>query len=102
MRLQIFHETHYRYSAPVVLSQQVLHLTPRALPWQDCEQHRISIEPAASETVKRTDYYGNHALHVVVAAPHEALLVRAESVVSVKPRARERRAAPKTAALMFA
>ena len=97
MRLHVVHETHYRYSAPVVLSQQVLHLTPRALPWQECEQHRISVEPAASEVIERTDYYGNRALHVVVAAPHEALLVRGESVVNVKPRARERRAAPKTA-----
>ena len=96
MRLHVVHETHYRYSAPVVLSQQVLHLTPRALPWQECEQHRISVEPAAGETVERTDYYGNRAVHVVVAAPHESLLVRAESVVNVKPRVRERRAAPKT------
>ena len=41
MRLHIIHETQYRYSAPVVLSQQLLHLTPRTLPWQTCEQHRI-------------------------------------------------------------
>jgi transglutaminase-like putative cysteine protease len=96
MRLHIVHETRYRYSAPVALSQQVLHLSPRALPWQDCEQHSISIQPAAGEMAERADYYGNREVHVVVAAPHEALLVRAESVVNVKRRARERRAAPKT------
>ena len=30
MRLHVVHETHYRYSSPVVLSQQLLHLTPRS------------------------------------------------------------------------
>src|SRR5712675_695945 len=34
MRLSIMHETQYRYSNPVALSQQLLHLTPRALPWE--------------------------------------------------------------------
>jgi transglutaminase-like putative cysteine protease len=97
MRLHIIHETQYRYSAPVVLSQQLLHLTPRELPWQKTEAHRITIDPAAGEMAERPDYFGNRTVHALVAAPHEALLVRAESVVSVKPRAKERRAAPKTA-----
>jgi transglutaminase-like putative cysteine protease len=87
MRLRIFHETHYRYSAPVVLSQQLLHLTPRALPWQACHAHRISIEPTANEIAEREDYYGNRTVHLLVAAPHEALIVRADSDVTVQPRA---------------
>lgn len=97
MRLHVVHETHYRYSAPVVLSQQLLHLTPRDLPWQKTEEHRITIDPPAGEIAEGADYYGNRTVHALVAAPHEALLVRAESVVNVKPRARERRAAPRTA-----
>ena len=96
MRLSILHETHYRYSAPVVLSQQLLHLTPRTLPWQACERHRITVEPAAGEVAEREDYFGNRTVHLLLAAPHESLLVRAESEVNVKPRARERRSAPKT------
>jgi transglutaminase-like putative cysteine protease len=79
-----------------VLSQQLLHLTPRELPWQTCERHRITVEPTAGEIAEREDYYGNRTMHVLVALPHEALVVRAESEVNVKPRARERRAAPKT------
>jgi transglutaminase-like putative cysteine protease len=35
-------------------------------------------------------------MHVLVAVPHEELVVRAESEVTVQPRAKERRAAPKT------
>ena len=95
MRLHIVHETHYRYSAPVVLSQQLLHLTPRTLPWQTCEQHHIVVEPTAGEFTEREDYYGNRTVHLLVAAPHEALVVRADSEVNVQPRPRERRSAPK-------
>jgi transglutaminase-like putative cysteine protease len=95
VRLHILHETHYRYSAPVVLSQQLLHLTPRTLPWQTCERHRIAVEPAAGEVAEREDYFGNRTVHLLLAVPHEALLVRAESEVNVMPRARERRSAPK-------
>ncbi len=97
MQLHIFHETHYRYSAPVVLSQQLLHLTPRTLPWQSCERHRITVEPTAGEMAEREDYYGNRTVHLLIAAPHDALVVRAESDVTVQPRARERRSAPKVA-----
>lgn len=96
MRLRITHETQYRYSSPVVLSQQLLHLTPRALPWQRCAAHRIAVEPTAGELWEREDYYGNRTMHLVLAVPHEALLVRAESEVSVQPRARAALGAPKT------
>jgi transglutaminase-like putative cysteine protease len=95
MRLSIFHETHYRYSSPVVLSQQLLHLTPRTLPWQTCDAHRISVEPAAGETAEREDYYGNRTRHLLLAVPHEALVVRAESEVSVRPRAQSALGAPR-------
>ena len=95
MRLSIVHDTHYRYSSPVVLSQQLLHLTPRALPWQTCDAHRISVEPTAGEIAEREDYYGNRTLHLLLAVPHDALVVRAESEVSVKPRAQIALGAPK-------
>ena len=95
MRLHILHETQYRYSSPVALSQQLLHLSPRVLPWQSCERHRITVEPPAAEMNDRLDYYGNRTVQLLVAAPHEALVVRAESDVNVKPRAQAALAAPK-------
>lgn len=97
MRLSIFHETHYRYSSPVVLSQQLLHLTPRTLPWQTCEAHRISVEPIAGEIAEREDYYGNRTQHLLLAVPHEALVVRAHSEVNVSPRAQIALGSPKLA-----
>jgi len=95
MRLHVVHETHYGYASPVPLSQQLLHLTPRSLPWQSCEAHCITVEPAAAEMVERTDYYGNRSVHLLVASPHEALNVRAESEVTVSPRAAAALAAPR-------
>jgi len=95
MRLSIIHETQYHYSAPVVLSQQFLHLTPRTLPYQSCEAHRITLEPAAGELSERDDYFGNRTVRALVASPHEALVVRVESEVTTLPRARAASAAPK-------
>ena len=97
MRLHIVHDTQYRYSSPAVVSQQLLHLSPRALPWQSCESHRISTAPTANEFTEREDYYGNRTLHLLIAVPHDALVVRAESEVSVKPRAQSALAAPRVA-----
>ena len=96
MRLQVVHETRYRYSSPVLLSQQLLHLTPRALPWQAVRSHRITVAPAAGEFDEREDYYGNRTVHMLLAAPHEELVVHAESEVEVAPREKTVLAAPAT------
>jgi transglutaminase-like putative cysteine protease len=90
MRYQVIHETVYSYESPVVLSQQLLHLTPRPLPFQAIEAHRIAVEPAPGETVARADYFGNPVTQIVLAVPHSSLAVRAESQVTVQPRAQER------------
>ena len=96
MRLSVTHETRYRYSSPVVLSQQLLHLTPRVLPWQSCHAHQIDVEPTASEMTEREDYYGNRTASLVIAVPHGELVVRAASSVSVEPRASAALAAPRS------
>jgi transglutaminase-like putative cysteine protease len=96
MKLSVTHETQYRYSTPVLLSQQLLHLSPRALAWQRCDKHEISVEPTANEMTQREDYYGNRTASLVIAVPHQTLTVRAASVVTVEPRAHAALAAPKT------
>jgi len=89
MRYQVIHETVYSYESPVVLSQQLLHLTPRPLPFQAREAHHIAVEPAPGETTAREDYFGNPVTQIVLAAPHSSLAVRAESRVTVRSRAQE-------------
>lgn len=86
MRLHIVHETHYSYSSPVVLSQQLMHLAPRTLGWQTCDEHRLRVEPEPGEFDEGTDFFGNRTARTLIAAPHESLRVHAESTVSVAPR----------------
>ena len=58
MKYQVIHETLYRYESPVVLSQQLLHLTPRVVDFQRLQAHRIDVQPAPAESGTREDYFG--------------------------------------------
>ena len=87
MRYEVLHETRYRYEAPVALSQQLLHLTPRILEHQQLVEHRVDVSPEPAERASRADYFGNPVTQVMLAAPHSELLVRAASRVEVAPRA---------------
>ncbi|HEY6722206.1 MAG TPA: transglutaminase N-terminal domain-containing protein, partial [Burkholderiales bacterium] len=97
MRLNVIHETHYSYSSPVVLSQQIMHLAPRALDRQYCHEHHLSIEPEPGEFGEGADFFGNRTARILIAAPHDDLLVRAVSTVSVAPREEQALALPQTA-----
>ena len=94
MRLNVVHETHYSYSNPVVVSQQLLHLTPRELPWQQCHAHDLDVAPKPGEFSERTDFFGNRAARLLIAEPHEELRVRATTTVSVAPRGQRALALP--------
>lgn len=83
---RVVHETSYVYENRVAVAQQLLHLTPRELPWQRRVAHAIVIDPEPSETTEHLDYFGNLVCHAVLASPHAALRVRAESEVSVQSR----------------
>lgn len=82
----VVHETHYEYAAPVALSQQLLHLTPRSLPYQQVLAHDIDVEPVPSEVSEREDYFGNRVVRLALQTPHQELRVRAESTVAVRER----------------
>lgn len=97
LRYHVRHETHYHYSAPVVLSQQLLHLTPRVLPWQARLQHDIRLEPEPSESECREDYFGNPVTRIALLAPHQSLGVHAQSVVEVASREAATRPGPSEA-----
>jgi len=82
-RYRIIHDTEYAYAAPVSLSRQLLHLTPREVPWQRCLEHRLDIEPASALRLERRDVFGNPVTLLALEAPHETLRVRAETTVDV-------------------
>ena len=83
MRYSVVHETCYRYASPVALGHQLLHLTPRALPWQTVLSHTLQVEPQPEELQSSNDYFGNPVTHVVLCAPHRTLRVLASSIVEV-------------------
>ena len=94
VRYGIVHETRYLYTSPVVLSQQLLHLTPRNLPWQHCLEHRIAINPQPAEDCNREDYFCNSVKQILLAAPHNVLSVHAKSTVEIRGRVEQSKGIP--------
>jgi transglutaminase-like putative cysteine protease len=63
MRFSVYHETHYRYSAPVALAAHVLRLTPRA-DRAILRMHCLTIDPLPSVRQGPMDRYGNPLTHL--------------------------------------
>jgi len=85
-RYRVLHTTGYRYSAPVALSRQLLHLTPREFEVQRVLEHELSIDPLPEETATSRDYFGNSITHIVLSTAHQSLSLAARSIVEVMPR----------------
>ncbi|MDD2988002.1 MAG: transglutaminase family protein [Zoogloea sp.] len=80
----IIHETEYApCGVPVSLAQHLLHLIPRELPWQTRESGGITIEPDLARLSEGEDAFGNPVAWLSLDTPHDGLLVRAESHVTV-------------------
>ncbi len=83
-RYRIEHRTAYRYSDSVSASYGRGYLRPRELPWQDCEEHTLVIEPAPSDAAESTDVYGNVDSYFHVTKTHTELVVTGVSIVQVR------------------
>ena len=87
----VVHETRYDYESHVSLSRQLLHLAPRDAAsdcaWQTCDEHRLIITPVPTLQFARIDAFGNPITQIAIEAPHSSLVVRAESLIEVRPRA---------------
>ena len=80
----VIHETEYPpCGVPVSLSQHLLHLIPRALPWQSRESGCIVVEPDLARLIEGEDAFGNPVTWLSLDTPHDGLMVRAESRVTV-------------------
>ena len=85
-RLEVVHETHYAYAAPVSLSHHVAHLQPLDAPGQRLLGCRIEIDPMPSFRLDTTDVFGNACSHFELTVAHHELRVRATSHVALSPR----------------
>ncbi len=85
-RYAVEHLTRYAYTAPVSQSWQLVHLVPRALPWQRLLAHALYIDPAPDERHDAPDSFGNTVTHFALHGAHRQLRVRMECVVEVGAR----------------
>jgi transglutaminase-like putative cysteine protease len=83
---RVEHYTAYRYSEPVMLSHQQLHLTPRPLDYQPVQEHEVVIKPAPTQQRKMTDPFGNPLTEIAIEAAHTALDIIARTTVAVAGR----------------
>lgn len=83
----VVHETKYTYEQPVGLSRQILHLSPRALPWQSVTAHETTVTPSPEGGIaSAVDAFGNPTRAFCIDTDHDELVVRAESSVVVTAR----------------
>lgn len=84
MRYQITHVTEYHYAEPVAVCHNQVHLVPRHLPHQFCEDFRLVITPEPTDRARRTDYFGNPVEYFSILDAHIGLTVTAVSQVDVR------------------
>ena len=83
MIYEVSHRTVYRYSTPVVQSQHVLHMSPRAVARQTVKGHALLIDPAPTIRTERDDYDGNRAVMFDIEQEHHELIIHARSTIDV-------------------
>jgi transglutaminase-like putative cysteine protease len=84
MRLDITHDTRYRYSPAVQTAQHVAHLQPADTPCQTVISHWMQIEPEA-KVLHHIDAFLNHRAYWALTNPHDGLWVRAYSDIETQP-----------------
>jgi len=80
---RVRHETAYAYGGTVDLAAHMLHLRPRALPWQRVLSSRIETRPAVSRQEEGRDHFGNPVTWLFLDSAHDSFTVIAEAEVDV-------------------
>ena len=83
MIYQVRHITKYDYGTPVDLGAHLLHLTPRALPWQNIHSASLTADPTPSSTSGAQDCFGNDVTWLFLDKSHTAFEVTLDAVVDV-------------------
>jgi transglutaminase-like putative cysteine protease len=84
----VIHETEYRYRWPVSLSQQLLHLQPRDMPWQRVHSLSLTVSPLPVQRHNGEDSFGNPCTRLEINQPHTVLNVCAKMHLEVMERPR--------------
>ncbi len=85
MIYRVCHRTSYAYASPVDLGTHMLHLQPRALPWQRVISSRLAANPEPAGLRQGTDCFGNSVSWMFLDTPHPAFEVTLDATVEVTP-----------------
>ncbi|MDO5625690.1 MAG: transglutaminase family protein, partial [Pseudomonadota bacterium] len=84
MRLRITHDTRYRYTPGIQSAMHMAHLTPPHTRCQQRLQSQLDITPTPATLSETADIYRNVRAFFDIAVPHDALTVRATSLVDTR------------------
>jgi transglutaminase-like putative cysteine protease len=82
-RYRVEHQTAYRYSEPVLLSHQQLHLTPRPLAHQRSQMHEIVITPTPTSRREIADAFSNPMTEIAIESSHDALEILSQTNIEM-------------------
>ena len=77
------HRTTYQYLHEVSFSQHMVHLEPRATPFQTVEKVKVDVSPRPAIRTRRDDAFGNATEWLTLVEPHDTFEIVAESRVVV-------------------
>ena len=86
---RVRHTSRYAYAETVSLSMHQVRLTPRESAAQAVRGNQLVIDPPASGSITREDYFGNATTTFTIQDAHRHLRVTAECLVSVSGPARD-------------
>ena len=70
MKYHLTHKTVYDYAEPAPVCHNLVHLAPRATPWQAARDFRLEVQPAPTFSSERADYFGNTVHHFAISEAH--------------------------------
>lgn len=85
MKFRIRHITEYLYADRVSHCYNLAHIIPRTSLRQKRIKSNVRVQPFATYSAKREDYFGNLAFHFEIQKPHEKLVITSTSEVETEP-----------------
>lgn len=87
MRLNVRHETTYRYRNEAVFSQHLLRLTPEPMPGQIVVSTQLALTPEPDGIDRHRDMFGNWVHVATLSRPHDGLKIVASATIERQERA---------------
>lgn len=84
MHYRIIHTTEYIYADQVSHCYNLAHIIPRDSLRQRRIKSNVRVQPFATYSSKRVDYYGNMAYHFEIQKPHNKLVITSTSEVDTE------------------